>query len=96
VVLADLKKQSKMTQSGAGGGKNKKQQDEDEVDIEKLLNEIRTDITEVYSQIGDTQSLTAKKSIEILHDIQIQLFEYVKLMDYVAMESEAFEKELKA
>ena len=80
-----------MTQSNGGpaGNKNKKKSDgeEEEVNIEELMNDIRQDIIGAYKVFGENQAFDAKRSIDILHDIEVRMKEYLKFIDYVAKET---------
>lgn len=91
--LQDLIKKSKMTQSNANQGKQKGkpgQDDEAEVNIEALMDDIRRDIVNVYSVLGEGTALDAKNSIEVLHDVEVQLNEYMKIIKYINDENEKF------
>ena len=47
------------------------------------MDDIRKEITSVYSIIGDTSTLDAKSPVQILVDVEIALNEYMKLIKYV-------------
>lgn len=81
----DLIKKSKMSSqaSGPASKKKKPEDEEDEPDIDKLMEDIRKEITQCFSIIGDTATLDAKSPVQILVDIEIALNEYMKLIKYV-------------
>ena len=59
----DLIKKSKMSSQAASGPASKKKKpedEEDEPDIDKLMEDIRKEITQCFSIIGDTSTLDAK------------------------------------
>lgn len=68
-TLNDLRKKSMVSTSQ--GNKNKKKDEDEEVDIDKLMDDIRHEILNVYSIIGDPQTQEAKKTVDILVDIEI-------------------------
>jgi len=85
-TLMDLIKKSKMSSQAASGPASKKKKpedEEDEPDIDKLMEDIRKEITQCFSIIGDTSTLDAKSPVQILVDIEIALNEYMKLIKYV-------------
>jgi len=47
------------------------------------MDDIRKDIINVYKVVGDPHVLEAKQTIEILQDIEIQLNDYMKIIQYI-------------
>ena len=65
-TLNDLERKSKKSSQASTGPSSKKkkpEEDEDEPDIDKLMDDIRREIVNVYSIIGDTASLAAKTPV---------------------------------
>ena len=68
--LNELKKKSMVSSSQTAKNK-KKDADDDEPDIDKLMHDIRNEILNVYSIIGDPHTQEAKKTVDILVDVEL-------------------------
>jgi hypothetical protein len=83
-----LKKQSQLTQGGKSKKKKSEAEEEEEINIEALMQDIRREILRVFSIVGDPSTLDAKSSTGILHDIEINIGEYTKVIDYIGREND--------
>ena len=61
--------------------------EDEEPDIDALMADIRVDIERIYKYLegleGKTVALDAKTSIDILHDVELKLNDYMRLIRYV-------------